>query len=541
MTRALPDPGHAALVARVQWRRKLRNATDGAAKVLALGFTGVMGLVFTLAVGVGGYFGGQALVGGELDAVMAGARYVAAAVWVGAAGIVAFRTVSQGGRPDAADGLLTTVSHVDVAGGLLLTEYGGVLAYVTLPALAGAGALAAGTGSPLVAPAALLALLGSVTGSVAVGFAAGLAVAALLVRSELFARYKTVLGLALFLAYMGLLTTNTIGSVVDPVVAAARASPVAWYADLALAPLAVGADGAAAAAAVVGTPVVVVAAVAATGRAAEAYWYADAARAEPGTEHESARVAAAGGALARVTSRPTAWVARKAWLRARRAPLKLLYVVYPLFMFVQPLSEAVTTGRVPPSFPVLVALYGAWATGAAFALNPFGDEGAVLPVTLTTPVDGRRFVGGLVVAGALVGGPVTLLATVAAGVASPLSPLGVLATGVAALVLPVATSALAAGAGTAFPRFEAARLTRSRQAVVPSIYAFGLYSVLVVVAFAPAVVAQVSVVADAVAGATGLPAGAVTAGGVLLGTGLAALGGAVAFAGAARRFDGYVL
>jgi len=48
-------------------------------------------------------------------------------------------------------------------------------------------------------------------------------------------------------------------------------------------------------------------------------------------------------------------------------------------------------------------------SGVAFGLNPLGDEGDVLPVTLTTTVSGRTFVRGLAILGFSVGSMLLLL------------------------------------------------------------------------------------------------------------------------------------
>ncbi|PSQ49677.1 hypothetical protein BRD12_05315, partial [Halobacteriales archaeon SW_12_67_38] len=49
--------------------------------------------------------------------------------------------------------------------------------------------------------------------------------------------------------------------------------------------------------------------------------------------------------------------------------------------------------------PVEIALLVPWLAGATFGLNPFGDEGAVLPATLTGAISGGAFVRGLALVG----------------------------------------------------------------------------------------------------------------------------------------------
>jgi len=166
---------------------------------------------------------------------------------------------------------------------------------------------------------------------------------------------------------------------------------------------------------VVGSAVVSGLAVLASVRVSERRWYDDGVDARA-RETDSV----SGGRLDGLLGRRTAWVARKSWLRARRAPIKLLYVAYPIFVLVTPIQASVEAGRVTSLLPTTIALYGAWLTGALFTLNPLGDEGAVLPVSAITGVTGREFVGGLVTASALLGGPITLVLTAVLAVLSPL-------------------------------------------------------------------------------------------------------------------------
>jgi uncharacterized membrane protein (DUF485 family) len=323
--------------------------------------------------------------------------------------------------------------------------------------------------------------------------------------------------------------------VVEPAIEAAQASPLAWYADLALLPVP-GADASAlqAAAVLAGSLVVGVAAVLASVRVSERRWYDDAAHAEV-----RATDSVTSGRLDGVLGRRTAWIARKSWLRARRAPLKLVYVSYPAFVLFAPIQGSVEAGHVTASLPATVTLYAAWATGALFTLNPLGDEGAVLPVTVTSGVSGRQFVGGLVAASALLGTPVTLALAAALGVLGPLTPVGLACLVVAGAILPGLAAIVAAGVGTAFPKYEATSITRSRQAVVPSLWAFGVYTIVFLLAGGVATGVQTPVVADALGNLLGVSPAAVHVGGLALGLVLAGVAAAVAGRNAVRAFNGY--
>jgi hypothetical protein len=535
----LPDPRHAALVAATDLRRRWRATRDNSLQLVALAFVGVMYAVFAVGATVGGHAAGRALAAGDVDAPLTLARYGAAAVLVFPAFLVSFRTVNRVGSVSALDGLLTTVPHEDVAGGLLLAEAGWLVGVAIVPALLAVGALAVGAGSLPLAVAALVATLALLALGVVTGFALGAGGRVLLSRSSFFARHRSALGVAVFVAYMGLLTTDRIDSVVQPILEGVRRSPVGWFGDLALLPADAGASPTLAAAAAVGTPMVGAALVVAGTRFAGAFWYGDDARTDGESSGGTTERTGFGDLTLPGVPRASVRVAQKSWRRAARAPLKLSYVAYPLFGAVGLVSEALETGTVPGELPALVALYGAWATGAAFTLNPIGDEGAVLPVTLTTPVDGRTFVNGLLVAGVAVGTPVTALATLAAGLLGTSSLPAALATAAVGGALPVCVACVAAGAGTAFPRFEEMNITRSRTAVVPSLYAFALYSLVVLVAWVPVGVAAFA--ADPVAEVAGTGPTAVTAGGAAVTLLLAGAAGAVGYRYAVREFDAFRL
>jgi hypothetical protein len=236
-------------------------------------------------------------------------------------------------------------------------------------------------------------------------------------------------------------------------------------------------------------------------------------------------------------SRPALAVARKTWLRARRAPITLSYVLYPAFVFVVPLQNAVRTGVIPPTLPALVAIYCAWMTGAAFALNPIGDEAATLPVTLIAPASGARLVRGKVLPGIAIGVPATAIATAITGVLSPLGPVSIVGLVVAAVACGVGGVTLAAGVGAAFPRFGSVNVTGNREAVVPSLTAFVVFSIGLFVLALPGLVAGV----PAVASGFDVSRTAVTAAGSLLTGLLLGVAGWIASRYAARTIDSYTL
>lgn len=211
----------------------------------------------------------------------------------------------------------------------------------------------------------------------------------------------------------------------------------------------------------------------AAARLAERHWFADPARDSRPT-NRAARTRRI-GPFDGIVSRPTRSVARVVWLRARRAPIRLLYAVYPLFgllVFANDLSAVLSY------LPVVLTLYVIWAAGAAFTLNPLGDQAGALAATLTTPVDGERFVRGHLVVATTVFVPLALVVSLASALLVGYSIERVVLLGGASVVGTVGATALAVGVGSLFPRFGSVRLSGSHEAVMPSKSAFVAYSLM---------------------------------------------------------------
>lgn len=540
------DAGHVALIVRTELVRRWRAIAGDRRRLIAAAVGVAFGALPLAGAVVAAYVVGRTLAGGGLGAPLADARAVAAAVAAIAAGITGLRAVQTTATPAHPDGLLTTVPHREAVAGLLVTELTLSLAVAALPAAGVAGAFAAAARSPATAPLVGLAALALVVLGVVAGFAGGLAVRVALARSPTLARYRTALAVALFVGYLLALISRAALSAVAPVARAAGGTPLGWFADLALLAVLPAADPALAGGALALVALALPALWLACDRLAARLWYDPPIRpggASDGVdagEHRR-RAGALGGGPALSLPQSVAAVVRTAWLRARRGPIRLLYVAYPLVVLAPSVGEALAGGSVPTTLPPLVVLYGAWATGAAFSLNPIGDEGPVLPATLTAPVAGRAFVGGRCLAGAVVGVPATTLLAVGAAVASGLDAVGVTAVAVGGVVLPAAATGVAAGAGTLFPRMEPARITRGREAIVPSLFAFALYSLVLSVTGAPATAVGTPAVRAAVVDALGVGPDRVVAAGVTATTLLAGLAALVGFRYAVRTFDEYYL
>jgi hypothetical protein len=524
------NAAHVYLIARTDLVRRWRAVRSNTRQFAGVVIAAVFGLIWVVAVAATAFFFGQGIASGAVDDPMSLARPAAGAVVAGLTVLVTIRVVQQGAEPAHPEGLLTTVPHVEAVLGVVLSELTVSAGLLAIPGVLAAVTFAVGAGSP----ASGLLLLASLAGLLALGgllgFAVGLAVGNVFARSRLLARYKTAIGVLLLLAYFGVVFSQSADNVAAPVVDGLAATPFGWFADLALYALVDTSPvraGAAVGIAVVGVAALVVA----CSRLAAALWYTEPAQPTERTERASGMGGVSG------LPRPTARIVRKTWLRARRNPIRLIYVIYPIFLIYAPVAESVQSGTVPALLPPLVALYGAWSTGAAFTLNPVGDEGPVLPVTLTTPVSGREFVGGLCLAALLVGLPITVALVVVTGLLSPLDLPATLAVAASAAALCVAGTGIGAGAGTLFPRLEAVRVTRSREAVVPSLFAFSVYSLVVGVVGLPATAVGAPAGRDLLADLTGLAPDAVTAGAVALTAVAGLVAAAVGFRYAARGFD----
>ncbi|WP_227375231.1 hypothetical protein [Haladaptatus halobius] len=554
-----PTPRKSVRIARVEFVRSFRAVTKNPVQLLGMG---VFVLLFVGGATVGGSYAiyrfGDKIA--ELPFLLDAARGATAVAWIAVAVMVAARAVGKTARIDHEHGILTTVPARDVVGGLLLAEFARVLSVVAVPLLVLSAMWAVVLGSPVPFVAIVSTVTALLVIALLVGHLFGVLFKIAFARSKLLARYKTLVFAAIFVAYFAAIMTNALGSVMVALGRHLQDAPTAWFGDV----LVVGFPAAnssplrmlgALALFLVAVPVLLSLDV----RAATRLWYGDAVkpgsgkRPKGGTskERSDAGFLSEDGPIAGVVSRPTRAVTANVWRRTKRAPIRLIYAVYPVFFFTGFLQQVVSSGEIPSEFPVIVALYGAWVVGAT-VLNPLGDEGSMLPVTLTSTLRGEQFVRGHVLAATLVTLPVVVGATALTGALSPLAPDVWLSLTAASALLGVAGAVVAVGVGTVFPRFGEVRVTRSRHVVVPSKTAFAVYSVALLAGFVGAAVAAVpegaSLVSNAIAVWSALlwrqveiPAVALRVVGGAVAVLLGAVAPPVAYRYAARRFDSYVL
>lgn len=526
-------PAHVSDIARTELLRRKRSI-EGSSQAIGLLLSGLFGLLFGL-FAVGGLFVFARSVSTHPQA-LAQTQTVAGGVFGVAAAFAAVRTAQGTTVPSDADALLSSVSHREAVAGYLLTELTLLVGVPTPFVVLGSIAFGIGAGSAASVGLVALSLLSLGILGVLCGVGVGIGVRVLIARSPVLARFRTAIGVTLMLAYVAVVFNESAQSAFTPLLGVIGASPVGWYGDLAL--LAVTEASVVRAVGAVGLTLGGIPAVSGVcGLLAGRLWYQR--PVAPSTATGSSEMGRLPIAAIPV-SRPMAHVIHKTWLRARRTPLRLVYVVYPLFLLV-PSLQNLTTLSAPAYLPGVIAFYGAWATGAAFTLNPIGDEGPVLPVTLTTPVHGRTFIGALCLAGLVVGLPATVIGSLLVGLVVPLSTPALAGVGVAGVVLSVTASAIAVGAGTAFPRLDPASITRSREAIVPSVFAFGLFSLVFGLVSVPALLAVIPPIRRALANALGVGATPLLAVGIGSTAVLGAIAGGIAFSAAVGAFEDYYI
>lgn len=408
------------------------------------------------------------------------ARGTIALFWLFGVFLATQRVVSARPRIDAEPLMLTTISPRTAAGGLVLAETLRVLAYLALPVVVLTGGvvyLFGSLSSVLIIP--LTAVLFGLT-AVCSGMVLGYTIALLIATSPFVAKHKTILGGVAVVVAMGghlLLTLPQFGGIGQESLAIL---PVGWFIDIAV--IGTPVQGSVVRAAVIlgGSLVIVVAGTSLIEYEATRFWFTDPVSGYEDSQSESgpldaesdgtqtalADVVAPAGIPAGI-SQPTRRVAQWSLLRTRRDPRRLNFLLLPVVMVG---SGLINAGLQAPSpwtvFAPAAAVLLSWVAGATFAMNPFGDEGAVLPVTLLS-IPGSAYVRGLMLPGMLFGAPLVVLISGAGALIGGFQwpvVLGLVGIGLLATVVAV-TSAPAVGLW--FPRFSAISIGQSREVIPP--------------------------------------------------------------------------
>lgn len=423
------------------------------------------------------------------------ARGMIALFWLFGVYLVAQRVVSARPRIDAEPLMLTTVSARTAAFGLLVAETLRVLANTAVPilVLTGVGVVLLGSPASLVLVPAVAVLFASTV--VVTGSLVGYAIALLVATSPFVARHKTILGTAATLLAMGGYFLFLYPQITGLSQAALAWFPLGWLADLAVVGTPFVGSTIRAVGVLVGSAVLLVSGGLLVERATVALWFiepvnpqAEGDQSPPeraaGDETPAPRtrdaLAAAVAPLAvpNVVSTPVRRVAEWALMRTRRDPNRLMFLFIPVFAIGSPLvSTAVQSGSIAAIAAPMSAVALPWLVGSLFAMNPFGDEGPLLPVTLTA-VSGTQYVRGLITPGLVFGLPIILFVTGLAGIISPYTfgeQIGLVALSV---YLTCISATVAPAIGMVFPRFSAIRVGQSRDVLPPRMTAVAVHALL---------------------------------------------------------------
>lgn len=437
---------------------------------------------------------GEEVAAGAIDAETAATAVeitagVVAVGWLFLVLVAAVRTVTAAADVDQPAVLLLSTplrsAVLGVIGAEILLFSIWILPPVTI--LSAAFASGAGTILPaLVVPLVVLLLLAT---AFPIGFVLGTWARHLLTVYEPIARYRTPVLVGLAVAYFGSISLGWFDTITSTLFDLLGDGPLGWFGHLLLLGIpTVDPATAPVAGAVVGSAVLIPLAVVAGITSARVHWYADPARIEDEPESTTDADDRLAGLLDYGLSRPVRTLTVTAIRRTKRAPIRLAYVAYPLFGALFFAQEIIAAGTIPTYIAVLLCLYVVWGTGALFTLNPLGDFGQTLPAVMSSPVAGRTAVRSRMIAGSLVGVPIGIVTALAVGLVSPLSLEATAAMLAGTVVGTLAAPALAAGVGSAFPRFGSVALTSNREAVMPSKMAFLVYSAGIVFPTGAAVV-----------------------------------------------------
>lgn len=468
---------------------------------------------------VSGTTAGSALSGTAVDGFGELARGLAAIGWVVAVGLA---TVGATTRLSDVDGGSLVVPAAGVRAtflGTLVAEHARRFALIGLFVLLTLGSVAFGGGGVESLP----------TG--------GIAVLCIFVTAELLGHVLAlgwmlstggdVLGPGVRLLGGGAILLGCTLAVVrlETVIALFAATPLAWYGELFLLGTPVAANETHAAVALIGSGLAVPPLYLLAERLARRVWFLDSSS-EPSSGASGSTLADL--LLAPVTSQQSRAVARRVWLQTIRRPKTLVFVGIP-FLFA---GTVVASGDYPPSFPVLLGLYGAWAAGIGTSLNPLSTEGSGLPLLLSSPAAGASVVRGYVVASVTVAVPAV---TAVVLVSSPLAGFGptlTLAGVVAGVGLVLGSAPVSVAIGVGIPRIEQLDVAGDEGPLAPSKFALAAHSVVVVLLSLPALAGV------ALAARFGVAA-------LLLGVGssvaVASLAGAAGYRYAASRFGSLTL
>lgn len=483
MTTTQPTLTAVALVARVEVLRTWRRLRTVSPRVLAL--NGSLVALYALVVATGTVVFTDTYLTGDSPGGIAVLRTVVSAVVLLTITVASYRTVTQTGSIDGSEWVLTATTPRAAALGVLVAEYARALMFHSawLLGLVGGFTLVVDDlrASVIFGLVVLVTLLFVVTA----GFSIGMAVRLVTIRSTLLVRFRNWVTVVLLVApFVGIAAVLGSELVTRTLLETLRVLPVAWVADLVVAPLPAFHPPTASVAGgtallLVGTPLLALGGV----------WLAERVWLDNGGERTKSDTPSSTGptpveCLVRGrASVATTQVARKNWIRLTRSPTRLLSGLSPMLISVLIVSGIyIVNGVVPDWTTYAFAASAALTSGNVSVLNPMGDERVALPVMLTSTIEPREFLAGLVVVSWVVTLPLVLVSTVAAGLVTGAGLTYASAVGGMAVLFSLGVPGVGLAAGMMFPSFGTASTSGESSVADPSFPAF--ISMLFVVGFA---------------------------------------------------------
>lgn len=474
MTRRLRTLVHGLRIGRTEVRRDWRTFKRDRIRLALLAGAGLFGTL---------YLGLMALVVQSRTAELAArvdpslppvVGLLVTLLWLSSTALFGQRAAIRTVDIDNPELLLTSVRPSAVTIGVLVAEVVRGLAFAALPVgILGVGFVTgAETYVPIVTISVATVLL--LTSSVCCGYAVGAAVAVWGRRAP----WKTAY-VAGGLGLLGAVAAAGVMAELSTTLELAARLPTSWYADLFVVGTPIAASPYRVVGAVLGTLVVALAGGSVTERFAMQLWTDDVGTNE--VDRRSTDASERPRPFTRLRGRidrPTRYVAWRSVRRAKRDLTRVSHLGLPLLVGVWLVVDLARTTDGRSLLPIAVGLLGSWFVGGCLTLNPLGDDGAALPATVASPIDGRQFVGGTALVSAIVGLPL-LVATVGA-VSAAMYALPI-AVGLAlwAGVHGSAAIGIALALGMRFPRFGAIRVSRRRNVTPPSLSAITIYSMVV--------------------------------------------------------------
>jgi ABC-2 type transport system permease protein len=380
------------------------------------------------------------------------------------------RTIEQLSHIDSEELMLTTTTPRAVVIGLLSAEVVRFLMWLGIPILLMFSAFAIGMQSVALLVTVPLILVPIVAFAAVSGYVLGIAVLSIARHLPIPSQIKTIGYILVFVVVLvgsqvvpRLVLSNDLPFSLAPIENALLVSPFAAYADFLLIGTPIARPISLSAVLVlVGLIVSVPIGFTVASRLSTRFWM---------TEPAHSHVRGPEDSEAEMTStrvpRPFAWwkSGRIAWQylrRGARSPQQFVHLAIVLIA-IAPAISSLFTGSTGSNIVYIFVLggsivIGAVLAGAAFGLNPFGDEQTTMPLLLVTTTPPRQFIRGRIVAGLVVSVPFVVVVPCVVAVVGPQSALAVFVYVLVGSGLAVMSAAWAVGLGTAYPKYESQKM-----------------------------------------------------------------------------------